>query len=137
MRHPIRMMRDVGFKGFLSFQLMLGGSFIFLINPFFWALTTIFVFTQAGLIQDLFPGWIYFLAAAQLFFGNFVFMYLGMAAGARREYHGLAPYALMLPLYWGLMSIAAWKGFIQLFTNPFYWEKTEHGVDIAQPGTSV
>ena len=27
------------------------------------------------------------------------------------------------------MSIAAWKGFIQLFTNPFYWEKTEHGLD--------
>ncbi len=137
MRHPLRMMKDVGFKGFLSFQLMLGGAFIFLINPFFWALTTVFVFTQAGLIQDLFPGWIYFLAAAQLFFGNFVFMYLGMAAGARRGYHGLAPYALMLPLYWGLMSIAAWKGFIQLFTNPFYWEKTEHGVDIAQPGTTV
>jgi hypothetical protein len=26
------------------------------------------------------------------------------------------------------MSIAAWKGFIQLVTNPFYWEKTEHGL---------
>ena len=26
------------------------------------------------------------------------------------------------------MSIAAWKGFIQLFTKPFYWEKTEHGL---------
>jgi hypothetical protein len=27
------------------------------------------------------------------------------------------------------MSWAAWKGFIQLFTNPFYWEKTTHGLD--------
>jgi hypothetical protein len=26
------------------------------------------------------------------------------------------------------MSVAAWKGFIQLITNPFYWEKTEHGL---------
>ena len=101
MRHPLRLMHDVGFRGFLSFQLMVGGAFIFLINPFFWALTTIFFLTQAGLIQDLFPGWVYFLAAAQLFLGNFVFMYLGMAAGARRGYHGLAPYALLLPLYWG------------------------------------
>jgi hypothetical protein len=28
------------------------------------------------------------------------------------------------------MSVAAWKGFAQLITNPFYWEKTEHGVDV-------
>lgn len=137
MRHPLRLIRDVGFKGFLSFQLMVGGAFIFLLNPFFWALTTIFFLTQAGVIQDLFPGWVYFLAAAQLFLGNFVFMYLGMAAGSRRGYYGLAPYALMLPIYWGLMSLAAWKGFLQLFTNPFYWEKTEHGLDMSSPGTIV
>jgi hypothetical protein len=37
-------------------------------------------------------------------------------------------YALFTPVYWGLMSVAAWKGFIQLFRNPFYWEKTEHGL---------
>ena len=27
------------------------------------------------------------------------------------------------------MSLAAWKGFMQLFTEPFYWEKTVHGLD--------
>ncbi len=137
MRHPLRLIGDVGFKGFLSFQLMVGGAFIFLLNPFFWALTTLFFLTKAGVIQDLFPGWVYFLAAAQLFLGNFVFMYLGMAAGSRRGYFALAPYALMLPIYWGLMSLAAWKGFLQLFTNPFYWEKTEHGLDMSSPGTIV
>jgi hypothetical protein len=26
------------------------------------------------------------------------------------------------------MSIAAWKGFLQLFYRPFYWEKTIHGL---------
>ena len=38
-------------------------------------------------------------------------------------------YALFAPIYWGLMSIGAWMGFYQLFTKPFYWEKTEHGLD--------
>ena len=42
---------------------------------------------------------------------------------------GITRTALLSPLYWGLMSWAAWKGAIQLFTNPFYWEKTEHGLD--------
>jgi hypothetical protein len=36
---------------------------------------------------------------------------------------------LLSPLYWALMSIAAYKGFFQLFYRPFYWEKTVHGLD--------
>ena len=33
-----------------------------------------------------------------------------------------------MPLYWLLISLAAWKGFWQIFTKPFYWEKTVHGL---------
>ncbi|MGK2956629.1 MAG: glycosyltransferase family 2 protein [Solirubrobacterales bacterium] len=137
MRNPFRLMKNLGFKGFVSFQLLIGGTFIFLINPFFWFLTTLFALTQAGFIQELFPGWVYYLAALQLFLGNFVFLYLGLAAAVRRGDDHLAPYALFLPFYWGLMSIAAWKGFIQLFTNPFYWEKTEHGIDVGSSGSGT
>jgi hypothetical protein len=32
------------------------------------------------------------------------------------------------------MSLAAWKGFIQLITNPFYWEKTTHGLHTPAAG---
>lgn len=130
MRNPFRFLANVGFKGFMSFQLLIGGTFTFLINPIFWFLTTVFALTQLGIIEDFFPGWVYFLAATQLFFGNFVFVYLGLAASVRRGDYALAPYALFLPFYWGLMSVAAWKGFMQLITNPFYWEKTEHGLDL-------
>lgn len=136
MRNPFRLMGNLGFKGFMSFQLLIGGTFIFLINPFFWFLTTLFALTQAGFIQELFPGWVYYVAAALLFLGNFVFMYLGLAASVRRGDDSLAAYALFLPFYWGLMSIAAWKGFTQLFTNPFYWEKTEHGIDVGASGSN-
>lgn len=130
MRSPFKLLSDIGFKAFMSFQLLIGGTFIFLINPFFWFLTTLFALTQAGFIEELFPGWVYYLAAALLFLGNFTFMYLGLVAAARRGDDKLVPYALFFPFYWGLMSIAAWKGFAQLFTNPFYWEKTEHGIDL-------
>jgi cellulose synthase/poly-beta-1,6-N-acetylglucosamine synthase-like glycosyltransferase len=130
MRNPFRTLSGIGLKGFISFSLLIGGTFIFLINPFFWFLTTLFALTQAGFIQELFPGWMYFLAAALLFIGNFVFVYLGLVAAVRRGDDNLAVYALFLPFYWTLMSVAAWKGFAQLITNPFYWEKTEHGVDV-------
>ena len=45
MRHPFRLLRQVGLRELLSFQLMVGGTFIFLLNPIFWALTTLFFFT--------------------------------------------------------------------------------------------
>jgi len=137
MRNPLRTIGGIGIKGFISFTLLIGGTFIFLLNPIFWFLTTLFALTQAGFIQELFPGWVFFLAASLLFIGNFVFVYLGLVAAVRRGDDNLALYALFLPFYWGLMSVAAYKGFAQLITNPFYWEKTEHGVDLgghtAQP----
>jgi len=33
-----------------------------------------------------------------------------------------------VPGYWALQSVAAYKGLWQLITNPFYWEKTAHGI---------
>jgi hypothetical protein len=38
-----------------------------------------------------------------------------------------------VPFYWVLISIAAVKGFWQLFRNPWYWEKTTHGLSPTQP----
>ena len=46
----------------------------------------------------------------------------------RREYYDMVKYALLSPIYWAFMSVAAWKGFLQLFYKPSYWEKTEHGL---------
>jgi cellulose synthase/poly-beta-1,6-N-acetylglucosamine synthase-like glycosyltransferase len=129
MRHPFRLMREIGFGAFWSFQFIIGGTIIFVLNPIFWLLTTLWLFTQAGLIEEMFPGFIFYVASLQLFVGNFVFMYLAVAGSMQRGLFHLVRYALFSPIYWGLMSLGAWKGFYQLFTKPFYWEKTEHGLD--------
>ena len=55
-------------------------------------------------------------------------LFTGMIGALRRGYNPLVKYNLMALLYWYLMSFAAWKGFMQLFRNPFYWEKTVHGL---------
>jgi cellulose synthase/poly-beta-1,6-N-acetylglucosamine synthase-like glycosyltransferase len=129
MRNPFSLIEQVGFKSFLSFNLVIGGVFVFLLNPIFWFLTTLFFLTQASFIHELFPSVIFYIASGLLFFGNFIFMYFIVAGSLQRGYFYLTKYALLSPLYWGLMSWAAWKGFIQLFTKPFYWEKTVHGLD--------
>jgi hypothetical protein len=33
-----------------------------------------------------------------------------------------------LPIYWLLLSLAAWRALYQLVRDPYRWEKTEHGL---------
>jgi cellulose synthase/poly-beta-1,6-N-acetylglucosamine synthase-like glycosyltransferase len=133
MRHPITMWRRLGTKAFFSFNMVVGGTSIaFLLNPIFWCLTATWYLSHAGFIRAIFPAPVFYLGMFSLAIGNFAFIYLNMAACLRRGHFGMVKYALISPLYWALMSTAAWKGFIQLWTNPFYWEKTTHG--LYQPG---
>jgi len=137
MRHPLLLRRQMGLKSWLSFQMVIGGTFFgFLLNPFYWFLLVVWFLTGLGVIRELFPAFVYFAAIVCLYLGNFVFMYANILGSIRRGYYGLAKYALLSPIYWVLMSIAAWKGLLQLFFKPFYWEKTLHGLD-CDPDDSV
>jgi len=134
MRHPLGLWRKLGWRSFFSFQFIVAGTFFaFLLNPFYWLLTTLWVLTEAGWIRQLFPGVVYYCAAFGLYIGNFTFTYINVAGAMRRGYYDLVKYALLSPLYWALMSIGAWKGLAQLVFRPHYWEKTEHGLDLV-PG---
>lgn len=75
---------------------------------------------------------LFYPVAVMLFVANFVFIGLGLVSCHKRNLWDLFPYALLVPLYWVLISLAAIKGFYQLFTNPYYWEKTVHGL-VSQP----
>ena len=46
--------------------------------------------------------------------------------------YSLALFALTNPIYWWMHSFAAYLAVWQLFTKPFYWEKTDHALtDVA------
>ena len=128
-RHPLKLMRDIGPYQFFSFNMVVGGTFFgFLVNPIYWLLTALWFLTHWAFIQQLFPGPIFYVGAIGLYFGNFAFMYTNVAGCMRRGYYDMVKYALLSPLYWALMSVGAWKGFIQLLYKPSYWEKTKHGL---------
>lgn len=128
MRHPHRLLREIGLKAFLGFQFVVAGTFFSaLANPIYWFLTTLWYLVQWQFIQEIFPALIFYLGAVCLFFGNFAFTYINVAGVLHRQFYGMVKYALVSPFYWAMASIGAWRGFIQLFHNPFYWEKTVHG----------
>ncbi|MHB8621606.1 MAG: glycosyltransferase family 2 protein, partial [Chloroflexota bacterium] len=129
MRHPVKLLRQIGLKDFLSFQMVIGGTFFgFLANPVFWLLTAGWFIFHWAWIKSIFPPALFYMGAFNLYVGNFAFTYLNVAGCLRRKYYDMVKYALMTPIYWALMSIAAWKGFLQLFYAPSYWEKTKHGL---------
>jgi glycosyltransferase XagB len=72
---------------------------------------------------------IFFLCTIVLILGNIFFVLMHVAACIRARMPSMIPLALLMPFYWILISIAAYKGFLQLFFKPFYWEKTQHGLD--------
>ncbi|HYF49193.1 MAG TPA: glycosyltransferase [Planctomycetota bacterium] len=70
---------------------------------------------------------LFYPVAMMLFIANFVFVLLGLLSCHKRKIWDLFPFALLMPFYWVLISIAAIKAFYQLFTNPWHWEKSQHG----------
>ena len=52
----------------------------------------------------------------------------GRSSALRRGQPRLALSALLMPLCWLLVSAAAYRALYQLATDPYLWEKTEHGV---------
>ena len=128
-RHPIGLIRQIGLRDFLSFALFIGGTPVtFLVSPILYALFFIWLLTQTHAISPLFPNWVLYMALVNLLIGNFLGIYLNMIAVFLRKNYALMPFALLNPAYWMMHSIAAYKALGQLFTKPFYWEKTQHGI---------
>jgi glycosyltransferase XagB len=134
MRHPFRLAGQMNPKAFVAFQLFFGaGTLCLLLNPLFWALTILWFGTHLHLIQSIFPAPVLYLGLIGLFLGNAACV-LSMVSGCfgRRNYEDVK-YALLVPIYWVLMSVAAWKALVQLCYKPMYWEKTTHGYCLIEP----
>jgi cellulose synthase/poly-beta-1,6-N-acetylglucosamine synthase-like glycosyltransferase len=128
MRHPRKLRADLGWRGFALFQLTLGSSiFVVLINPILW-LTTALAILIPGIFPFLLVGPLTYICLFNLVVGNAFFLTTQVLAAVKERKYSLIPFALLVPIYWAMISIAAWKGAIQLITKPFYWEKTQHGI---------
>ncbi|WP_315782198.1 MULTISPECIES: glycosyltransferase family 2 protein [unclassified Bradyrhizobium] len=128
-RRPLRFMRMIGPLGFLGFVFFIGGTVLSgLLNPVFWLLYLAWMIAAISGLEAVFPEPLLFLALFNLLAGNGALMFLNMLAPIRRGWLNLIPYSLTAFGYWVMLSIATYRGLWQLLRNPFYWEKTHHGV---------
>ena len=128
-RNPLHLVRTTGPLGFLGFIFFIGGTVLSaLFNPVYWILYLVWLVAVTSGFDPVFPQLLLFLSLFNLLAGNGAFIFLLMLAPIRRSWLGLIPYSFTVVGYWVLISIAAYKGLWQLLRNPFYWEKTQHGV---------
>lgn len=134
LRSPRRTARELGWKSFWQFNLFVGGTpLLALLNPLFWALTILWFVGHPAFIKELFPAPVYYMGVTCWAVGNFTIAYLTVISVRHAKRPELLLAALLVPVYWLMMSIAATKAAIQLATAPSFWEKTTHGLHAALP----
>jgi cellulose synthase/poly-beta-1,6-N-acetylglucosamine synthase-like glycosyltransferase len=128
-RHPIRFVRMAGLHGTLTLVFLVAGTpLAFLAAPVLW-IACLLPLALGHSPQLSFTGLnAATLAACSLVIGNGVMVGASVLAAVLRRRYDLALWALLLPAYWVLHSIAAWRALGQLITNPSKWEKTPHGL---------
>ena len=130
MRKPARLWRELGPARFIGFQAIIGGMVTSaLVHPLFYLLVLAEAAADALLVLPGsllgMPLWV--LGLANVAIGYLASMALGLVA-LRRRAIALAPHVVFMPVYWLLISFAAYRALLQLLTAPHKWEKTEHGL---------
>ena len=130
MRQPWRLLRELGLVPFLGLQMLMGGILVsVLAHPLIYALIAHAAWTGRLFVrpETTFESWLSGLAVANFGLGILSSMGLGMVAVIRRGRPRLAPHALLMPVYWLMISAAGYRALVQLVTRPYLWEKTKHG----------
>jgi cellulose synthase/poly-beta-1,6-N-acetylglucosamine synthase-like glycosyltransferase len=129
LRNPRLVLKQLGFGGFTQLILfMLGTPLLAILNPIFWTLTVLWFLGSPHFIKDLFPAALYYPAVASWVFGNLIVLYMTILTCRITRRYQLILAALLIPVYWVMMSVAAVKALWQLIAAPALWEKTVHGL---------
>jgi len=128
-RHPFRLLRDMGPAGFIGFHMIFGGMLLAaLVHPAMYGLLIWQYFTIGPFATPVDGLGLAFtmLSASNLAFGYVTAMLLSALCAIWRGQTGLIFHIITLPVYWLLISAAAWRALFQLLVAPFHWEKTRH-----------
>jgi cellulose synthase/poly-beta-1,6-N-acetylglucosamine synthase-like glycosyltransferase len=128
MRNPLRLTRDLGFGSFVVAQILFAGMIVsatahpFLIAMVASVLMGIATGNPLGIMESIFlPLDVINIAGSYL-----SFLILGWRTLRASERKGAWKVVLFTPVYWMMISLAAWRSLWQLWLRPHHWEKTAH-----------
>jgi cellulose synthase/poly-beta-1,6-N-acetylglucosamine synthase-like glycosyltransferase len=128
MRDPVSLWGNLTPAGFFGFQFFIGApAFIFLIAPFLWGISLLWMTGMCSLNWMAAPSVFLALSWINLFYGIALHLAMALVVVRREAWKGMERSVLLFPFYWVLHSVASVKAFIQLIFRPHFWEKTTHG----------
>ena len=127
MRQPRQLLRDLGWWKFFGFQILFLGSLSqFLLAPILW---TFWAF-PLGLphpLRGVMPNELLVVLGTVFMATELLTITVGIQAVSNEKLRWLRFWVPTLHFYYPLASLAAMKGFVEIVTKPFYWDKTQHG----------
>lgn len=128
-RQPSRLLAELGWWRFTGLQILMGGLILSaLVHPWFYVLAALdAAFGVLSLPVDVPEATaLWWIGAFNLAAGYLTGLALGLVAVLGRGQHRLAAHTILMPIYWLLISAAAYRALWQLAAAPYLWEKTEH-----------
>lgn len=129
LREPARLWSDLGPRAFLGCNVLLGGVILSaLLHPLVYVYALWKLWTGD---LSLWPpeGWqavVWWAGVTNLAFAYIVGIALAAVTAWRRHGARLAASALLMPIYWMMISFAAYRALFELAYAPFHWSKTAH-----------
>jgi glycosyltransferase XagB len=136
MRQPDVLWRDLGPRAFLGFHMLFGGMMLSaLVHPWFYIAAA--YEASAGRLPVVPLGWpyaaVWWVGVLNLVAGYAAGAILAGAAAARLGQPHLIKALSLLPIYWLMVSIAAYRALFQAIWAPYRWEKTAHAARTPPP----
>jgi cellulose synthase/poly-beta-1,6-N-acetylglucosamine synthase-like glycosyltransferase len=129
-REPWRLWAELGWRGALGFHMLMGGLVLLaLLHPLLLALLAYHAASGQLFVpaESAAGAAVWVMTWVNLAAGYATSIAVGAVSVWRRGWPRLALSALLMPLCWLLVSAAAYRALWQLATDPYRWEKTEHG----------
>lgn len=128
-RRPRRLARGAGMTGALALFFLLGsGVAAALINPFLILSVLLDLWTTPTSDPSLGELVLDGISLCVLVLGYTSAMTAIALGMRRRRVPGLWRVLPLVPVYWLMMSAAAWRALFHLVIAPYRWEKTDHGL---------
>jgi cellulose synthase/poly-beta-1,6-N-acetylglucosamine synthase-like glycosyltransferase len=128
MRRPLHLAQALGWRGFLGFQaFFLGTIGQFLLAPFLWTYWLVILGLPHPSAAVL-PDQLLLLGVSSLIFFEALGMCIAVFGAFTSGRPQLALWVPLLPLYYLMGPVAVYKALYELLYNPFFWDKTSHGM---------
>ncbi|HCL66792.1 MAG TPA: glycosyl transferase [Rhizobium sp.] len=130
MRDPVLARQEMGLAAFVVFHLLIGGMLISsLAHPailLFLGITAVAMMRSPAEDIALLDGILFGIDAINIFGSYATFLALGASVMIEHEKRLVGWRWIATPLYWMMVSYAAWRAALELKTKPFFWNKTPH-----------